>query len=447
MKLRRNSRLPIEFHAVDVFNPKYGIKQSDWDQLMLHLVAIRDDLVAAEPVTLSFLGLPERLLAESIADRRSSELSRLFRRASFLHTIVDRVLVLGCNATIAGARAILESCCQPHWNELSRADRGSKPRIYFGGDGFDNDATQGLLHLFDAHKSKKVVNEKERWALAVIEQQDETLSVTAAFRQFLSALEVSIGPDPELIRKLLVPVANANSNSCRILEHMMLEIDDSDRFPIPMGIHGPFAILTAAGLVPAALIGVNVVELLQGAAALTKHFSISGPEENVVLKYVAANHLMAKSTGSNTRIMNVEGNALLGFGRWYETLAAERLRFIPQTMLSGQVSMGALSHGPNKIYNHIQVENVRFDPLCDGFRAGNAVQWNEKSSKSFPELEDEGFKESLQSLGEIGIPSTKMILSRVDELHMGQLFQMMMLTTVVEERLLLFPIPPQSVRG
>ncbi len=161
---------------------------------------------AMEPLDAGFVMMPTRLLQEYESDRSGSELGRLFKRANQVHSLVDRVVVLGIGGSYMGARAILESCCQPYWNELSRADRGSKPRMYFEGNNVDNDSSQALLHLLGAHKNKEANDIAERWALVVISKSGGTLETAAAFRQFLSALEVSVGGDRNKLLELLIPV-------------------------------------------------------------------------------------------------------------------------------------------------------------------------------------------------------------------------------------------------
>jgi glucose-6-phosphate isomerase len=241
-----------------------------------------------EPLDAGFVDMPQRLLSEYESDRQGSELGRLFKRASHLHTIVDRVVVLGIGGSYMGARAILESCCQPFWNELSRADRGSKPRMYFEGNNVDNDASQALLHLLGHHKQQVATNELERWALVVISKSGGTLETAAAFRQFLAALETSTGADRKKLIELLVPVTGIGGK----LHKMVGELGATDVYPVPDGVGGRCSILSAVGLVPAALLGVNVIELLQGAVAMTDHFKTAKPEENIVLQFVAANHLL-----------------------------------------------------------------------------------------------------------------------------------------------------------
>ena len=446
MKLRRNSMSPLRFDRTGALNPNCGVDSEQINATTLQLAKIRDEMMSGAldlNAGNAFVRGPDELLASYAADRRGSVLGRLFKRASYMHTIVDRVVMLGSGGCCTGAKAILESCCQPFWNELSRADRGSKPRIYFGGNSFDNDSMQGLLHLLDAHKGKPASSEFERWALVVIDKNGDTPETSSALRQFLAALQSSTGLDREKLVELFVPVTGQNSR----LHEMVTQIGSTDIYPIPEGVNDPFSVLSVAGLVPAAMLGVNVIELLQGAVAMTEHFATAPPQENVVLQYAATNHLLEKQRGLPVRVLRLWSKALEPFGFWYEQLVSESLG----KELAGvaQISMVKTSDlfsrhqqhlhahrdaNRDTAVNNIIVEEVRFDALPVQ-KGENDVDFKfGVSQETLPEALKRVIAAANEELKLAGRPSTNLLVPRVDELHMGQLFQMMMLATVVEGR-------------
>ena len=456
MKLRRNTLRPIRFDPSGAMLPNYGFNAEQLSELLPKLEGIRDAMMTTElemlagslptptemePLDAGFVTMPDRLLSEYESNRRESELGRLFKRATRLHKIVDRVVVLGIGGSYMGPRAILESCCQPYWNELSRGDRGSKPRMVFEGNNFDNDASQALLHLLGAHKNQPATSELERWALVVISKSGETLETAVAFRQFLAALESSTGGDREKLVELLVPVTGLGSK----LQQMAEELGITEFYPVPDGVGGRYSIFSAVGMVPAAMLGVNVVELLQGASAMTQHFRTAKAEDNIVLQVVAANHLLEKNRGIHIRVMSVWSKALESFGLWYDQLAAESLGknllgFTPLTTLNTRdLHSRHQQHQQgkrDKVFNNIIVEENRFDSLAIGARSEDADSLNEIAEKTLPEVMKAAIEGTNQALRDDGRPSTNLYIPLVDELHMGQLFQMMMLATVVEGRLL-----------
>lgn len=433
---------PLRFDRTGALNPNGGIDSEQINATTLQLAKIRDEMMSGA-LDLSagnaFVRGPDELLASYAADRRGSVLGRLFKRASYMHTIVDRVVMLGSGGSCTGAKAILESCCQPFWNELSRADRGSKPRIYFNGNSFDNDSIQGLLHLLDAHKGKQASSELERWALVVIDKNGDTPETSSALRQFLAALQSSTGLDREKLVELLVPVTDQNSR----LHEMVTQLGSTDIYSIPEGVDDPFSVLSVAGLVPAAMLGVNVIELLQGAVAMTEHFATAQPQENVVLQYAATNHLIEKQRGLPVRVLRLWSKALEPFGFWYEQLVSESLgkELVGVSRMSMVKTSDLFSRHQQHLHanrdtavNNIIVEEVRFDALPVQKGENDADFKRGVSEETLPGALKRVIAAANEELKLAGRPSTNLLVPRVDELHMGQLFQMMMLATAVEGR-------------
>ena len=82
-----------------------------------------------QPLEPGFIELPTQLLAEYRESRATSQLNQILSAAKKLTSLVDRVVLLGIGGSYMGARALFEACCHPHFNELSRAERGGHPRI------------------------------------------------------------------------------------------------------------------------------------------------------------------------------------------------------------------------------------------------------------------------------------------------------------------------------
>lgn len=456
MKLRKNVLEPLRFDPSGSFNDTHGVNKSDVDKLAAELGKVRDAMIGQEldmlagkiptpesmqPLDVGFFTLPDRLLKEYEADRQGSELGRLFKVANRIQSLADRVVVLGIGGSYMGARALMEGCCQPYWNELSRADRGSKPRLYFEGNNVDNDATQGLMHLLGAHEKKVARDEHDRWGLVVISKSGGTLETAAAFRQFLAALETSCGGDNAKVCDLLVPVTGTSGK----LFNMVKELGCKDIFPVPDGVGGRCSVLSAVGLVPAAVLGINVIELLQGAVAMNEHFSKSSPADNIVLQFVAVNHLLEKQRGVGIRVMSVWSKALESVGLWYDQLSAEslgkeELGFTPLTTVNTRdLHSRHQQHQQgkrDKVFNNIIVEDYRYDDIAIGSRKTDHDSLNDIAQKTLPEVMRAAVQGTNEALAADGRPYTNLFLPRVDELHLGQLFQMLMIATAVEGRLM-----------
>lgn len=443
----------LRFDPAAAFFPGKGLESSQVQALEPVLAKLRDEVVDIDmqmlsgklptpankqPLDAAFYPLPERLLSEYEQDRRGSELARILSVAKRFQEVLDRVVVLGIGGSYMGARALMDACCQPYWNELSRGQRGSRPRMYFEGNNVDNDASQALLRLLASEPGEAG---KPNWGIVVISKSGGTLETAAAFRQFLAALEAACGGDAAAVRQRVIPVTGDSGK----LFNFAQELGCADVFPVPDGVGGRFSILSAVGLVPAAILGLNVVELLQGAALMNKHFREAPPAENVVLQYAAVNHLMEVKYGAHVRLLSVWSKALESAGMWYDQLLAESLGkhekgAMPLTTVNTRdLHSRHQQHQEgrrDKIVNNLIVENYRDDPLPIGRRSSDPDGLNEIADKTLPEVMTAAINGTNQALRDDGRPSTNIYLPRTDEASLGQYFQMMMLATVIEGRLI-----------
>ncbi len=375
----------LRFDPAGAYLPKTGLEAGQVQELAPTLAKLRDEIVdidvqmfagkmptpaSKQPLDSAFYDMPERLLAEYEKDRRGSELARILAIAKQFQESLDRVVVLGIGGSYMGARALMDSCCQPYWNEWSRGARGSRPRMYFEGNNVDNDASQALLQLL---KSEKSADGKPNWGIVVISKSGGTLETAAAFRQFLAALEAECGGNASAVSQRVIPVTGSSGK----LFDFAKDLNCPEIFPVPDGVGGRFSVLSAVGLVPAAILGINIVELLQGAVDMNKHFRETSPDKNLVLQYTAVNHLMEVKRGATARLLSVWSKALESAGMWYDQLLAESLGkhekgAMPLTTVNTRdLHSRHQQHQEgrrDKLINNLIVEEYREDPLAIGKR-------------------------------------------------------------------------------
>jgi glucose-6-phosphate isomerase len=446
----------LRFDPFAAFLPQTGVEQIDVASLGPVLEKLRDEICqidvkmlagefpipsSKQPLDAGFYLLPERLLSEYEADRSGSELARILAVTKRLMAEVDRVVVLGVEASSAGPRAVLDACCQPYFNELSRGERGSRPRIYFVDDHLDNDAAQGLLHLIGAHRAQAASRVEDSWGLVVVSKSGDALETSIAFRQYMSALETSCGGNRDKVRSRFVPVTGNHGR----LREMAIELGCQDIFAVPDGVGERFSVLSAAGLVPAALMGVNVMQLLGGARMMNEHFRNAKAAENMILQYAAINHLMETKRAARVRLLNLWNHGLESAGKWYQQLAAASLSKAGRdaTLLSHVATRDWHAFHPSfpvgrcdRMVNHVVVEQCRFDALPVGTRESDTDRLNDIADKTLPEIMAATIERTRQAMRHDGCPSTTMSMTVLDEHHLGQFFQWLMLATVVEARLL-----------
>jgi glucose-6-phosphate isomerase len=442
----------LRFDPSGALGPELDVTRDDVAKLAPKLIDARREILevdipswqenrpvpaAKQPLDTAFIDLPADLMSAYHRDRMGSELGRIIGTAKRLRDLVDRVVVLGIGGSYMGAAALMNACCQPYFNELTRAERGGRPRVYFEGNNVDNDATQGLLHLLQRAPTADGID--KHWAVVVISKSGGTIETAVALRVFLRALRKNLGTQLS-VGDYVVPVTGDSGK----LADLATALQCKDRFFVPDGVGGRFSILSPVGLVPAAILGLDVVAMLQGAMAMNEHFRSAPPGENVVLDFVAINHLW-ETRGAATRVMSIWNKSLEFVGYWYDQLLAESLGkegqgALPLTTVNTRdLHSRAQQHQEgrrDKIFNNLAVEQWRFDHLTVGSSDLNHDDLNRYEKRTFPQLMDAALRGTNLALNSAGRPTTDLHLPKVDEYCLGQLFQMLMLATVVEGRLL-----------
>ena len=424
------------------------IEDAAWDGLTDALTAARDETLAdvelmqgdqipaaKQPLDAGFIEFPRRLLeSDLLADMTNS--------AERLRAEIDRLLVLGIGGSYMGLRALVEGLCHPYHNEMSRDERGGAPRLYYEGNNLDNDTVAGLLELLRRHCTDP--NDLlQRWGVVVISKSGGTLETAAAFRVFRDALEAYYGADSDRSRTLVVPITGEEGK----LRSFAGERGYPDVFPVPDGIGGRFSVFTAVGLYPAAVLGIDVKQLLQGAADLTERFRTQPQGANPVLDYVATCHLLERDRGMNIRVLSTWGNRLEAAGLWYDQLLSESLGKQERgaTPLTAVNTRDLHSRGQqhqqgrrDKLITNVVVRESASDPvrLPSVPEAMNQDQLNVHAGKSVHDLLDAAIRGTNKAYADDNRPTADIVLPRLDAYALGELLQMLMLATVVEGRLI-----------
>jgi len=420
---------------------QFGLTQADLDWAATGLLAARREVLEdsvlfqkggpapaeKEPLDAAFMDLPERFLS-----RDRAVLDDIRATADRLAGEVDRVIVLGIGGSYMGARAIMDACCHPCHNELSREARKGRPRIYFEGNNVDNDAVAGLLDVLAGD---------DRWAIVVISKSGGTLETAVGFRIFLDALKKSCGGDEEKFRRRIVPITGEKGR----LRDLSKALGCPKVFPIHDGVGGRFSVLDPVGLFPAAVMGLDVVKLLEGAAAMNDRFRTALPGANPVLDYVAVSRLMEVRRGATIRVLSTWGKRLEAVGLWYDQLLAESLGKDNQgtTPLTVVNTRDLHSRGQqhqegrrDKLITNLIVEQSDRPPLAIEKSPFDQDKLNELVGKTLPDILRAALAGTNQAYAEDHRPTTDLRLSRLNEATLGQVFQMFMLTTIVEGRLI-----------
>ncbi|OWK41059.1 glucose-6-phosphate isomerase [Fimbriiglobus ruber] len=393
------------------------------------------------PLQPGFIDLPQKMLDQLRRKGDASELGKINRISARLRENCDRVVVLGIGGSYLGARALFDALCHTYHNELPPKMRMGKPRLYFEGNNFDNDSLQDLLELLE-NTCVEPDLPAERWGIVVASKSGGTLETAAAYRAVRAEAAKYYGPKSPLLRQMIVPVTGPKGK-LRDLARAEGHTDD-DILTVPDDVGGRFSVFTAAGLLPAAIVGLDIRAILLGAAAMTKRFLEEPFDRNPVLQFAAVNHLMNEEYHKSTRVLGVWTKKLESVGQWYDQLLAESLGKTGRgpTPLTTVLSRDLHSRGQqlqdgarDKVVNNLFVRTNRHPPIMVGMSDRNEDDLNGISRKGYPDLLQAAFQGTSQGYLETARPSADLVLPVLTEHTIGQLLQMLMLATVVEGRL------------
>jgi glucose-6-phosphate isomerase len=448
----REGIAPLQYDPSNVFLADTGISREELSGLAAPLDAARGEALAdldllrsgapipadKQPLDAAFIDLPERLLDEYRQSRDGSTLGRVLQTARDLAERVDRVVVLGIGGSYMGARALMQACCHPLHNELSRAQRGGKPRLYFAGNNVDNDATAALLDVLMAPTATS--QRGEPFGLVVISKSGGTLETAVALRIFLRALHDACAGDAHRAARLVVPVTGQQGRLRALAEAQGWQ----PVLEIPEGVGGRFSVFTPVGLLPAALLGIDVVRLLEGAVHMNRRFRQAPPGDNPVLDYVGVCHLMEQQRGATIRVLSLWSDVLEPLGLWYDQLLSESLGkdergATPLTVVNTRdLHSRGQQHQEgrrDKLITNVLVQQPRRDALPVGRRDHDQDGLNALADKTLVDIMAAAAAGTNQAYREARRPTADIRLQRVDEAALGQLMHMLMLATVVEGRL------------
>ena len=394
-----------------------------------------------QPLDAGFIDWPQHQLDALSSEAEDSLVGRIGQAASDVREACDRFVSLGIGGSYMGLKAIFDALCSPHHNELTRDERGGMPRLYFAGHNLDNDTTHALLELL-ALRCHDADDLAQRWGMTVISKSGGTLETAVAFRVFREALERLYG-DHDVAKTLVVPITGDGSKLAKLAETKGYR----HTFPVPDGIGGRFSVLTPVGLLPAAVIGVDIRQMLQGAADVTECARTSNPADCPVMKYVALCHVAERDHGMDIRVLSTWGNRLESLGFWYDQLLSESLGKQERgaTPLTGVNTRDLHSRGQqhqegqrDKLITNVWIEEAMASPVAlpEVPEAENADGLNKYAGRDMQTFLSAAFRGTNQAYADDNRPTADLTIPQLDAYHLGGLFQMLMLATAIEGRLL-----------
>lgn len=215
----------------------------------------------------------------------------------------DAFISIGIGGSYLGAKAAIEFANHSFHNLLPVEKRGF-PEIYFAGQNLSSDYFSDLLDIL----------ENKRISINVISKSGTTTEPAIAFRLFKNLIEKRYGKKEA--RDRVIVTTDSNKGALKTVA----DEEGYKSFVIPDDVGGRYSVLTPVGLLPIAVAGISIEEVIKG-AKLFEDYSMSN-KSNEAFLYAALRNIMYKN-GKTIEILSSFHPSLHYLAEWWKQLAGE----------------------------------------------------------------------------------------------------------------------------
>jgi len=383
-----------------------------WGQLSLRdLLAMENEVAAAHETLMEGTGEGSEFREWLTLPVRQStkELDRVRKAAKKIRSDSDVCVVVGIGGSYLGPRAAIELLQGPNRN--IGKEKGD-PQIFFAGNNLSTRHWNELMGLLEG----------KDFSIIVISKSGTTTEPAIAFRALRWMLERKYGSDAA--RKRIYAITDPVKGALR----QMATEEGWEAFDIPGGAGGRFSVLTPVGLLPMAVAGIDILELMNGAADARESYDLRS-YENPVWLYAAVRNMMYRS-GKTIEVFESFEPGFKMFGGWWQQLFGESegkdgKGIFPATaeLTADLHSLGQLiQDGERNLFETM----VRFDPpqqkLVIGGDWKNLDGLNYLEGKTLDYVDENAFQGTVEAHVDGGVPVIVMDCGELSEQKVGELF-------------------------
>ena len=354
------------------------------------------------------------------------EFRRIKKTAEKIQKDSDVLVVIGIGGSYLGARAVIEALNSNFYNILP--DKRRKfPQIFFVGNNMSPDYINDLLECI----SQKNIS------VNVISKSGTTTEPAIAFRIFREYLESKYGID-EARRRIYV----TTDKSKGALKTLASE-EEYETFVIPDNIGGRFSVLTAVGLLPIAVSGINIDNLMNGARNGQDKYNDSELKYNNCYRYAVARNILYTQKKNTEILVNYEPQ-MLYFTEWWKQLygeseGKEERGIFPAgaTFTTDLHSLGQyIQQGERNLFETvINIKNTKTDIKMKADE-DNLDGLNYLEGKTMNYINHKAMEGTVQAHKEGGVPNIVIDVEKLDEENMGELIYFFELACAISAKIL-----------
>ena len=389
---------------VDISNIWGGVSLPDLLEIEKEVAAAHEMLMEGTGAGSQFRGwleLPTR--------KPTEETARILDAAQKIRTQSDVCVVVGIGGSYLGSRAAIELLQGPNRN----IGRGKgDPQIFFAGNNLSTRHWNELTKLLEG----------KDFSLIVISKSGTTLEPAIAFRSLRWMLERKYGTEEANHR--IYAITDPEKGALR----QMVQEQKWESFPIPSDVGGRFSVLSPVGLLPMAVAGIDILEVLKGAMDAKENYTFRS-FENPLWLYTGVRNTLYRSGKAAELFVSYEPGFRM-FGQWWQQLFGESEGKDGKGILPMSVEFTADLHslgqmiqqGERNIFETV----IRFDPpeltMTIGSDVNDLDGLNYLAGKTLDEVEEKARLGTLEAHVDGGVPVITMDCGKLDDRKVGELF-------------------------
>lgn len=233
------------------------------------------------------------------------EFARIKKVAKKIKKESDILIVIGIGGSYLGARAVIESLTSSFYNMLPEEQR-KYPQILYVGNNLSPNYINELIEY---------IGNKD-FSINVISKSGTTTEPAVAFRIFREILENKYGIDEA--RSRIYATTDKEKGALKTLA----DNEGYERFIVPDNIGGRYSVLTAVGLLPIAVAGIDIDKLMEGARVGQERYNDMDLKYNECYQYAVARNILYKAYKNTEILVNYEPK-MHYFTEWWKQLYGE----------------------------------------------------------------------------------------------------------------------------
>ena len=339
----------------------------------------------------------------------TEEIKRIQLAAEKIRSDSDVFVVIGIGGSYLGPRAAIELLQGPNHN----IGKGKgNPQIYFAGNGLSTRHWNELQRLLEG----------KDFSIAIISKSGTTTEPAIATRALRWMLERKYGT--EGARGRIYAITDPSKGALR----QMAEEEGWETFVIPPNVGGRFSVLTPVGLLPLAVAGVDIMEVMKGASEAKTAYDLRS-FENPVWQYAAVRNLLYRH-GKVMEIFESFEPGFKMFGGWWQQLFGESegkdgKGIFPVTaeLTADLHSLGQMiQQGQRNIFETMVRFNAPEQKLVIGSDYKNLDGLNYLAGKTLDFVDEKAYLGTLAAHVDGGVPVITMDAGDLNDRKVGELF-------------------------